>query len=211
MSAGAGDGGLKPWRVLGSRLLLDASPFLTVRAETVELPDGRRVENFYQVEQNDFALIFAETADGRVLMLRQYKHGARRVSQTFPAGMIAPGEDPLEAAKRELMEETGHAADDWTPLGAFVVQGNHRSGLCHMFHARGARKLAEPDSGDLEEMRLEFLTRGELIAAAAAGDYALLPAIALLGAVLLPELRDGLVRAAASGAAAGVTAPAPAS
>lgn len=185
---------LKPWTVLGRRTLLDASPFLKVHADTVELPDGRRVDSFYQVEQADFVQMFVEDESGRSLMLRQYKHGPRRVSLTFPAGMIAPGEDPLAAAKRELLEETGYESGDWTALGSYVVQGNHRGCVCHMFHARGARKVAEADSGDLEEMRLELLTRAELIEAAATGDYALLPVIAMLGAVLLPELREGLAR-----------------
>lgn len=188
---------LKPWSVLDSRVLLDAAPFLRVHAETVELPDGRRVESFYRVEQSDFVLMFVEDEEGRALMLRQYKHGARRVSQTFPAGMIAADEDPLVAAKRELLEETGYEAPDWTSLGSYVVQGNQRGCVCHMFHAQGARKVAEPDSGDLEEMWLERLTRAELIEAVAAGDYALLPMIAMLGVILSPELRDGLAKAAA--------------
>ncbi|MBP2294653.1 NUDIX hydrolase [Azospirillum rugosum] len=186
---------LKPWTVLDSRVLLDAGHFLRVHAQTVELPDGRRVENYYQIEQHDFVLMFAEDEQGRALMLRQYKHGPRRVSQTFPAGMISPGEEPLLAAKRELMEETGYEAADWTALGSYVVQGNQRGCTCHMFHARGARKVREPDSGDLEEMRLELLTRAELIEAAAAGDYALLPMIAILGAVLMPDLREALAKA----------------
>ncbi|CAO3374599.1 NUDIX hydrolase [Azospirillum argentinense] len=190
-------GELKPWTVLERRTLFDASPFLTVHAETVETPEGRRVDSFYQIEQADFALMFVEDEDGRAVMLRTYKHGLRRVSQTFPAGAINPGEDPLEAAKRELLEETGYAAEEWTALGSYVVQSNQRGCVCHMFHARNARKVAEPDSGDLEEMRLELLTRAELIAAAAEGDYALLPVIAILGAVLLPELRDNLARSAA--------------
>ena len=95
-----------------------------------------------------------------------------------------------------MLEETGYAAEDWTSLGSYVVQGNQRGCVCHMFHARNARKVTEADSGDLEEMRLERLTRAELIAAAAEGNYALLPVIAMLGAVLLPELRDNLARAA---------------
>jgi len=188
---------LKPWTVLESRDLLDASPWLKVRAETVELPDGRQVDSFYQVDQPDYALMFVETGDGRVVMLRTYKHGARRVSLTFPAGAIAPGEDPLAAAKRELMEETGYEADDWTALGDFVVQGNHRGCACHMFHARNARKVAEPDSGDLEEMRIELHSPKELIDAAARGDYAFLPVIAMLGAMLVPGLREALVGMAA--------------
>lgn len=188
---------LKPWTVLERRTLLDAGPFLRVHAETIETPDGRRVENFHQVEQTDFVLMFVEDEGGRALMLRTYKHGPRRVSLTFPAGALDPGEEPLTAAKRELLEETGYAAEDWTPLGSYVVQGNQRGCVCHMFHARAARKVAEADSGDLEEMRLELLTREELIAAAAEGDYALLPVIAMLGAVLLPELRDTLAKGTA--------------
>ncbi|KAA0681434.1 NUDIX hydrolase [Roseomonas genomospecies 6] len=188
---------LKPWTVLERRTLLDAGPFLQVHAETIETPDGRRVENFHQVEQTDFVLMFVEDEGGRALMLRTYKHGPRRVSLTFPAGALDPGEEPLTAAKRELLEETGYAAEDWTPLGSYVVQGNQRGCVCHMFHARAARKVAEADSGDLEEMRLELLTREELIAAAAEGDYALLPVIAMLGAVLLPELRDTLAKGTA--------------
>jgi len=186
----------KPWEVLGSRELLDASPYLKVRAETVRLPDGRTVENFYQLDQPDFALMYVETEDGKVVMLRTYKHGARRVSLTFPAGAIDPGEEPLEAARRELLEETGYAADDWTALGGFVVGANSKGSTCHMFHAKGARKVAEPDLGDLEDMRIELHSARELIDAAARGDYAVLPVIAMLGAMLMPELREGLGMAA---------------
>ena len=189
---------LEPWTVLGSRDLLDASPYLKVRAETVQLPDGRMVENFYQLDQPDFAMMYVEAEDGRVVMLRTYKHGARRVSLTFPAGAIEPGEDPLTAAKRELLEETGYAADDWTALGGFVVGANSKGSTCHMFHAKGARKVAEPDNGDLEDMRIELHSARELIDAAARGGYAVLPVIAMLGAVLMPELREGLAMAARS-------------
>ncbi|WP_377809585.1 NUDIX domain-containing protein [Azospirillum sp. A29] len=188
----------KPWDVLDSRELLDASPYLKVRAETVQLPDGRTVENFYQIDQPDFALMYVETEDCKVVMLRTYKHGPRRVSLTFPAGAIEPGEDPLAAARRELLEETGYAADDWTALGGFVVGANSRGSTCHMFHAKGARKVAEPDQGDLEDMRIELHSARELIDAAAQGDYAVLPVIAMLGAMLLPELREGLGMAARS-------------
>jgi ADP-ribose pyrophosphatase len=187
---------LKPWAVLETRDLLDASPFLKIRAETVELPDGRRVESFYQVDQADFALIFAETGDGRALLLRTYKHGPRRVSLTFPAGMIAPGEDPLEAAKRELLEETGYAAEDWVSLGSHVMLGNHRGCAGHMFIAKDARPVAEPDSGDLEEMQLELLTREELLEAVAGGEFAISSMLTLLGAVLNPALAAALAQAA---------------
>ncbi len=57
---------LRKWKVRGERELLDASPFLKVSAQRIELPDGRIVENFYQLAMPDFASIFAETEDGRI-------------------------------------------------------------------------------------------------------------------------------------------------
>lgn len=177
------DRDLKPWRVLETRQLLDRSPWLSVFAETVETPEGRVVDSYYRVEQSDYAVIHAQTPDGLTLILRQYKHGARRVSPTFPAGGINKGEDPLEAARRELREETGYEAAEWRSLGSYVVQGNQHGCTCHMFQALGAVKVAEPDSGDLEEMRLELFTRDDLKAAFEAGEFILLPMVAMYGLI----------------------------
>jgi len=182
---------LKPWTVLGSRDVYAAEPWLKVRIETLELPDGRRVE-FHQVDQQDFIIVFAETADGLALMLRQYKHGARRVSLTFPAGALNPGEDPLEAARRELLEETGYASDEWLSFGDYAMQGNQRGCVAHLFQARGCRKVAEPDSGDLEEMSLELLTCEELVAAAGNGEFAILSQLCMLTLVLQPDVAKAL-------------------
>lgn len=176
---------LKPWRVLRSRDLLDAPPWIKVRAEAVELPDGRVVEDFIQVEQPDFVCVFPEMADGRVLAQRQYRHGARRICLTFPGGHVdGPDEPPLETAKRELLEETGCVAEGWRFLGSYVANSNARGALGHMFHATGCRAVAEPDSGDLEEVRFEFLTRDELRAAFGRGEIPLMSQVALLGLVL---------------------------
>jgi ADP-ribose pyrophosphatase len=72
------------WTVISSREVLDASPFLKVRVETIELPDGRRIPDYYQLEMPSFACIFAETIDGRVIVYRQYRHGTRRVGLVLP-------------------------------------------------------------------------------------------------------------------------------
>lgn len=175
---------LQPWRVVASRDLLDAPPWIKVRAETVELPDGRVVADFIQIEQPDFVCVFADMEDGTVIAQRQYRHGPREVCLTFPGGHAEPGEDPSEAARRELLEETGCVAAAWRPLGTYVVNANARSALAHMFHATGCRRVAEPDSGDLEEVRLEYLTRDELRAAFARGEMPIMSQVALLGLVL---------------------------
>jgi ADP-ribose pyrophosphatase len=170
----AGDAALLDWRVLGRKPLFAFPPRLSVTLETVALPDGRVVDDYIQIEMPSYAMIYAETVDRRVLCLRQYKHGPRRVSLTLPAGHVEPQEDPQKAAERELLEETGYAAPDWWRLGSFSNAGNQGCGVCHVFAAYGAHPVQPAHPGDLEEMRLELLPRRALRAALADGDIAIL-------------------------------------
>lgn len=170
-------GGL--WKIIESRELYAAPPYLSVRVETVELPDGRRIDDFYQIDLRDFACIFAETEDGRIILLRQYKHGPRQVSLTFPGGHLGSGENPLDAARRELMEETGFEAAEWIDLGTFVTNSNQRCNTAHFFRATGCRAVAPPDSGDLEDMEMVLLTQDELFAAIGRGEIAVVDQLAL--------------------------------
>ncbi|BAI76780.1 NUDIX hydrolase (plasmid) [Azospirillum sp. B510] len=183
-----------PWTVLDSRELLDAVPFLKVRVETVELPDGRRIDDYYQLDQPSFACIFAETADGRIVTYRQYRHGPRRVGLVFPGGHLSPGEDPLAAARRELLEETGMEAERWTDLGAYIVNANQGGAWSHMFHATGCRRVADPIADDLEETEILFLTRTELLDAIGRGEMHLLTQIALVSMVWQTDIAGVLSR-----------------
>jgi ADP-ribose pyrophosphatase len=189
----------RPWTVLDSRDLVDADPFLKLRVETVELPDGRRIDDYYQLDMPSFACIFAETADGRIVVYRQYRHGPRRVGLVFPGGHLSPGEDPLDAAKRELLEETGMEAEAWTDLGGYMVNANQGGAVSHMFHATGCRRVAEPLSDDLEDTEILHLTRGELLAAVGRGEMHLLTQIALLSMVWQPDIARALAGANAQG------------
>lgn len=171
---------LKPWAVVSNRTVLDAPPHLRVRVETVELPDGRRVEDYYQLDMRPFVCIFAETEDGRVITYRQYRHGPRRIGLVFPGGQVESGEAPLAAAQRELLEETGCVAAAWAELGSYTVNGNQGGSLAHLFRATGCRRVAEPAADDLEEAEVLLLSPAELWAAAGRGEIALLCQIALL-------------------------------
>ena len=81
-------------QVLSSRDLHDASPFLKVRVETVRLPDGRRIPDYYQLDMPSFACILAETADGRTIVYKQYRHGSRRTGSSFRADISNPTKLP---------------------------------------------------------------------------------------------------------------------
>lgn len=189
---------LAPWTVLDSRELLDADPFLKVRVETVELSDGRVIRDYYQLDMPSFACVFAEMEDGRIVTYRQYRHGPRRETLSFPGGHLSPGEDPLDAAKRELLEETGLAAASWIDLGGYTVNANQGGAVSHMFHATGCRPVAEPAWDDLEETEILFLTRGELLAAIGRGEIALLTQIALVSMVWQNEIARALATPSSS-------------
>jgi ADP-ribose pyrophosphatase len=173
---------------LAERMLFEAPPFLRVSAHSIELPDGRLIENYYQVRMPDVASIFAETEDSRIVLLRSYRHGVRRICLGFPGGHIVPGEAPLAAAQRELVEETGYEAAAWELLGSYVTNANHHCQTSNFFRATGCRVAAIPDSGDLEDAEIVLLTRDELLEAARRGDFPMVGQVAMISLALRPEL-----------------------
>lgn len=175
------------WRVLSRDLVYSLPDRLQVYRETVELPDGRLIDDFYEFRTAPYVVIFAGTRDGRVVVLRHYKHGPRRVHLGLPAGHIDHGEQPLAAAKRELLEETGYAADDWEELGSFCTAGNQRGSEVHAFRCRDARPVATPNAGDLEDMVIELLSPKDIANALGGGQFAVAGDIAALALAMVPE------------------------
>jgi ADP-ribose pyrophosphatase len=159
-----------PWQVLETRTIYSGLPYVELSLQKVRLPDGREVNDFHQLRMPDYAMVVAEDLEGRILLLRQYKHGVGRVGLHVPGGLMAPGEAPLAAVQRELREETGYTAPEWRSLGSYVTNANAGGGWGHFFAAKGARPETAPDSGDLEEMELVRLVPAEVAAAFAHGE-----------------------------------------
>lgn len=175
------------WQVLSRREIADRRPWLHLWTEDLRLPDGRLVEGFSILDMPDYAVIVALTPDGRALASRNYKHGPRRVCLNLPAGYLNPGEAPLDAAKRELLEETGYAADAWVALSQTASDGNRGGGTAHLFLARGARRVAAPDADDLEELDFALLPLATLAEAVRSGEVAVLSIAAAIGLALAAE------------------------
>ena len=109
-----------------------------------------------------------------------------------PGGHLAPGESPLAAVQRELLEETGYVAEHWHYLGVYTVDANQGCGRGHFFAAEGLTQSTSPASGDLEEMEIVLLTPDELSRAIAAGEVNALGSITALAlAQLFPSGVDG--------------------
>ncbi len=161
---------MQPWKTIARRLILPHSKYLAVEEHVVELPDGRRIEDWAWVITPDFVNLMAETEQGKFIFFRQTKYAAGAVTLAPVGGYMEAGEQPLQAARRELLEETGYQAEEWIALGSFPVEANRGMGRGHFFLARRARRVAEPDSDDLEEQEILLLDRGEVEQALLRGE-----------------------------------------
>ena len=149
------------WKVLESEYLV-RRPWLTARRDRLELPDGRIIPEYYVLEYPDWVNVIAITKDGQFVMERQYRHAARKISLELPCGVMEEGETPLEAAQRELLEETGFGGGQWKKLMELSPNPSAMSNTTHCFLAIGVEKIAEQHLDETEELSVLFMTKEEV-------------------------------------------------
>lgn len=133
-----------PYRVVDSELLLDA-PIIGVRRDTITTATG---EAKREIVEHFSAVAVAAVRDNHVMMIRQYRHGVGRHLWEIPAGLLdLVGEDPLEAARRELAEEADLRAHSWHLLGDVVTSPGFSEEMCRVY-------LAEDLDDDLSDFDL---------------------------------------------------------
>lgn len=176
---------MQGWKTLARRTLVQCGKYLTVESHTVQLPDGRIIEDWPYVITPDFVNVLPVTVEGDFLCFRQPKYALKGLSLAPVGGYIDPGEDPLHAAQRELREEMGYEAAEWVHLGSYMVGANRGFATGHLFLALGARYVAEPHSDDLEEQELLYLSRSEVEDALSRGEFKALAWAATVALALL--------------------------
>jgi ADP-ribose pyrophosphatase len=162
------------WKVLESRYL-SKRPWLTVRKDSVELPNGGRIPDYYVLEYPDWINVIAVTREGLIVLVRQYRHALGRTTFEIPAGVIEKSDaSPMAAAKRELLEETGYGGGRWRESMTLSPNSSTCTNLVHSFVAvgvtlKGGQHL---DAGECLEPRLMtearvfgLLKRGEVVQA----------------------------------------------
>ena len=132
----------KKWKVLSSEYLI-RRPWLTARRDVAELPDGRINNEYYVLEYPDWVNIIAITEEGEVILERQYRHALGKTCYELPCGVIEEGETPLQAAQRELLEETGYAGGEWKEWMTLSPNPATCTNLAHSFVATGVRKISD--------------------------------------------------------------------
>lgn len=168
------------WRVLRTRKVYSAPPWIEVNLQEVLLPNGNIVLDYHQIRLPEYSVIYAEAVDHRIVVIRQYRHGLGHVSLMLPAGLIEPGESAVAAAQREFLEETGFQADQWVAMGSFIPNSNYGCGKAHFFRATNAQQIQEPKSGDLEGSEIRLIPAYDLLRAVERGEVQSLTVAAVI-------------------------------
>lgn len=165
---------MEKWKTIQEQVAFEAEPYLKVVKQTIELPSGAQIDDFYQVHLRSFVVVVPVFPDNDILVIRQYKHGPGRVSLTFPGGFVDPGEAPDIACRRELLEETGCKVGTLTHMGEFTDNGNQRGYIGNYYVAHNCTQMTAPDSGDLEDMQFEKLSPSQIDQAMKNGDFSII-------------------------------------
>jgi ADP-ribose pyrophosphatase len=176
----------KEWKIINREEVL-GSRWYQVFKETVELPSGRVLDDYYVRDGVKAVLIVPHTADGKFILTKQYKHGARKVVLEFPAGGVDPGEDILSAAKRELREEVGGEAASMRIGPTFFENPTSSRGEIFVVFAEGVDCKYEQDLDENEDIEIVALSNEELLKALDEGQLQV-PASTAAGYMALRSL-----------------------
>lgn len=143
------------WKVLESCYAF-ICPWLKVRKDHIKQPSGLELDDFYVVETPDWVNVIAITEDGKNILEEQYRHGIQKVCIELPAGCVDRGETPLEAAKRELLEETGYGGGEWIPFGEYAPNTSGMTTMCYTFIAKGVKKVSDQHLEQSEDIRIRL-------------------------------------------------------
>ncbi|HEY1009713.1 MAG: NUDIX hydrolase [Daejeonella sp.] len=149
------------WEKISSKYLVRA-PWATLRVDTCGMPDGTLIQDYYVLEYPDWVNVIALTEENQVILVRQYRHAAGEEVLEIPGGVIEKDETPEEAARRELLEETGYEFDKIEFLSELYANPATATNKTYCFLATGGRKTSEQSLDRGEEIIVELVSLEEL-------------------------------------------------
>ncbi|MBO4632584.1 MAG: NUDIX hydrolase [Lentisphaeria bacterium] len=151
------------WKLLSREYLFRRPPWLTVRHDRLELPNGNIIPEYYVLEYPDWVNVIPITEEGKFVMVTQYRHGIGRVLTEIPAGALEKNDSsPLAGARRELLEETGYGGGEWIELMRISGNAATTSNITHCFLARGVHPVGEPHFDSGEDLTCSLYTEAEV-------------------------------------------------
>ena len=151
----------KKWVIEESEYLI-RRPWLTARRDKVRLPDGRVNPEHYVLEYPDWVNVIAITTEGKFLMVEQYRHGLDDYYVELVAGVSEEGESMLQAAQRELLEETGYAGGEWKLLTVIAQNPSTCNNYTHCFLATNVETVDSQHLDSTEDISVRLLSEDEV-------------------------------------------------
>lgn len=152
---------IEKWEILDSEYLI-RRPWLTARLDKVRLPNGVIHPEFYVLEYPSWVNTIAITKDGRFVMVEQYRHGLQDVFTELVAGVVEKGEEPLAAAKRELLEETGFGNGDWKLFTVLSQNPGSTNNLTYTFLATDVEPVSTQHLDATEDISIRILPEEDI-------------------------------------------------
>jgi len=154
-----------PWKILNSRYIHPR-----FRIDTVELANGKTFEPM-AFEFRTWANVLAITKNNEAVLVKQYRHGVQEILLELPGGVVDDGEDPLEGAKRELMEETGFGAGNIIEVGKIYPNPAIQQNSLYCYLATDVEKVGEQHLDEAEDIEVQLVPLDELIQMAQEGKF----------------------------------------
>ena len=150
------------WKTLSQKYLIE-KPWLTARVDKVELPTGAIIDEYYVLEYPDWVNTIAITKDGMFVFVRQYRYAIGKTVNELCAGVIEKGEDPMDAAKRELMEETGFGGGKWQKWMTISANPSTHTNLTHCYLAMDVERMDVQHLDQAEDIEVRLFSRDEVM------------------------------------------------
>lgn len=150
------------WEQLTHKYLLQCK-WLNVRQDTVRLPNGVVLDDYFVLEYPTWVNVIAITDEGMFVIEKQYRHGTESIDYEICAGACEGDEDPLVAAKRELLEETGYAGGEWILYGVSSPNPAAMTNINYTYLAKGVKKVSSPHQESSEDIEVILKTKEEVL------------------------------------------------
>jgi len=151
----------QPWTFLHSKILY-ACRIFTLKKEGYRSPRTGKDHDFFLLDSSDWVNIIPFTADGRVILVKQYRVGTKDFSLEIPGGMLEGGENPAGAAARELLEETGYAGEEPILLGMVHPNPAIKTNRCYTYLIKNVAFKAPPQQDSTEDIEVLSLPFSEI-------------------------------------------------